>query len=235
MSTHDKHRQRLDERVNKYGFEMLQAHEQLEHLLFAVIPRGDTNGIAHRLLRRFGSIAGVLNADYEELICIEGVGNRTAMFLNTLPQLLGVVERSVTYAAPPKLDTFEAISDFVKSYFYGKLVEEVYVISLNSSYRLLAISKISDGSPDEAGAVPYAVVKQAIRDNASVAIVAHNHPCGSLNASLEDVTLSAKLYKAFESVGIVLHDSVIVAGGQCLSIAHQYTFERLNKLNEVKE
>ena len=70
MSIHDGHRMRLDKKVIEKGFEMLEPHEQLEHLLFAVIPRGDTNTIAHDLLNRFGTVASVLNADPEQLMSV---------------------------------------------------------------------------------------------------------------------------------------------------------------------
>ena len=133
MNVHSGHRSRLDKKVMEKGLEMLEPHEQLEHILFAVIPRGDTNALAHRLLERFMTVAGVLNADVEELMLIEGVGRRTAMFLTDLPQLLGIVERSVWADAPPKLRESEEVAEFVKTYFYGKLTEEIYVISLNSS------------------------------------------------------------------------------------------------------
>ena len=38
MSLHDKHRQRLDKKVCEYGLDTIEAREQLEHLVFAVIP-----------------------------------------------------------------------------------------------------------------------------------------------------------------------------------------------------
>lgn len=229
MSIHDGHRARLDKKVIEKGIEMLAPHEQLEHLLFAVIPRGDTNAIAHRLLERFVTVAGVLNADYNQLMKVEGVGKRTAMFLSTLPQLLGVVERSVNVDAPPKLDSVEAIFEYAKTFFYGKLIEEVYVLSLNSSFRLLAITKLSEGVQNETPVYPFMAVKQAILDNASFVIIAHNHPCGKANPSNADLELSAKLMLAFKAVNIELYDSIVVAGGQCYSIASHYNLEKMAK------
>jgi len=229
LNVHGGHRMRLDKKVIEKGLEMLEPHEQLEHLLFAVIPRGDTNALAHRLLDKFVTVAGVINADVEELMTIDGVGKRTAMFLTSLPQLLGIVERSISVEAPPKLETTEDVATFVRSYFYGKLTEEIYVMSLNSSFRLLAVSKLSEGAPNEAYIYPSLAVKQAIRDNASVVIIAHNHPCGLVNPSKDDITLSAKLHGAFKSVDIQFKDSVIIAGSEYYSIAEGYDLERLWK------
>ncbi|MBQ7097656.1 MAG: RadC family protein [Clostridia bacterium] len=238
MSVHDGHRKRLDKKVLEQSYEMLEAHEQLEHLLFAVIPRGDTNAIAHRLLRRFITVGAVLHADVEELMKIEGVGQRTAMFLTNLPKLLGIVERSMAKENAPKLDSYEKITDFAKSYFYGKLIEEVYVISLDASCKLLAISKVSKGVQGEAGVSPAVVVRQALNDNASQTVVVHNHPCGVLSPSGADVNLSAMLKDTFASIGIDMIDSLIVSGGECYSIATHYDLDRIireKKRQEIKE
>jgi len=50
----------------------------LELLLFYAIPRRDTNKLAHRLIRRYGSISGVFDADADELIHGAGLSENTA-------------------------------------------------------------------------------------------------------------------------------------------------------------
>ncbi len=218
MSLHDKHRQRLDKKVSEYGLEMLEAHEQLEHILFAVIPRGDTNKIAHRLLDRFVTVGAVLNADPKELEKVKGVGARTAMFLTTLPSLLGIVERSIKNSKTPELFNRESIAKFARTYFYGRLNEAVYIFSLNSSYKLLAVSKVSEGIAGAAYVFPAQLLKQAIKDNASAVIVAHNHPGGKVNPSFNDIELSRKLVDSFKAVDIEFRDSIIVSGDRYFSM-----------------
>lgn len=65
--SHEGHRQRMRARVEQYGLESLAPHEALEYLLYITNARRDTNGIAHALLERFGSFAGVLEASEEDL------------------------------------------------------------------------------------------------------------------------------------------------------------------------
>ena len=72
--SHEGHRQRMRARVEQYGLESLAPHEALEYLLYITNARRDTNGIAHALLERFGSFAGVLEASEEELCRVPGVG-----------------------------------------------------------------------------------------------------------------------------------------------------------------
>lgn len=78
---HGGHRNRLRQRVLSEGLEGLEPHEIIEFLLCYAIPRQDVNDLAHALIRRFGSVKGVLNAEMNELTRVEGVGRRTAQFL----------------------------------------------------------------------------------------------------------------------------------------------------------
>ena len=63
-SLHEGHRRRLKERFLKDGLDGFEDHNVLELLLFYAIPQRDTNELAHQLLKRFGSLSGVFNANY---------------------------------------------------------------------------------------------------------------------------------------------------------------------------
>ena len=80
-AAHGGHRARMRQRVRTKGFEGLEPHEIIEFLLFYAIPRQDVNELAHRLIDRFGSVQGVLEAELPELEAVPGVGARTARWL----------------------------------------------------------------------------------------------------------------------------------------------------------
>lgn len=56
-------------------------------LLYYAIPRRDTNELAHRLLKQFGSLRGVLSAPVQELACVSGVGQQAALLMGMVPML----------------------------------------------------------------------------------------------------------------------------------------------------
>ena len=225
---HAGHRQRLDDKSNLLGFEFMEEHEQLEKLLFAVIPRGNTNVIAHQLLDQFGSLYGVLTADVEELTKVEDVGNRTAQFLHDLCPLLGCVERCMLRENQHKryadLSTVEAMGKYAKTLFYGKLNEAFYMVSLNKKLQAYRFDKISDGSADETPVYVKEVVRLALRTNAYAVLITHNHPAGTLTPSRADLDTTVSLHRAMDAAGISLLDHIIVGGGDFISLKQMGLF-----------
>ena len=58
---HAGHRQRVKARYLSEGLDAFEDHQVLELLLFYAIPRKDTNELAHRMIKEFGSLAGLLD------------------------------------------------------------------------------------------------------------------------------------------------------------------------------
>ena len=59
---HNGHRKRFKDRLISLSPEVFFEHELLEFLLFFAIPRINTNEIAHRLIKRFGTFEAVFDA-----------------------------------------------------------------------------------------------------------------------------------------------------------------------------
>lgn len=84
---HEGHRERLKNRFLTSSLDNFEPHNILELLLFYSIPRQDTNEIAHALLDRFGSLKGVFDADFSELIKIKGIKENSATLIKLIPQI----------------------------------------------------------------------------------------------------------------------------------------------------
>ncbi len=217
---HSGHRKRIDKKARLMGLEFLEEHEQLEKLLFAVIPRGNTNELAISLINEFGSIAGVLSADVEQLKGVEGVGPRTAEFLHDLMPLLGIVQRCAMTDTKGKtvIDTPEKRGEFAKTFFYGKLVENLYMVSINSSGQVICVDKISEGTSTAASVSLHLIAKRAILNEAYAVMLMHNHPGGRLEPSMADITLTREVKEALTSLDVRFVDHIIVACGNWISI-----------------
>ena len=66
----------------------LSDHQILEVLLFYVIPRQDTNPLAHKLIKIFGDLEGVFNASLSQLSAVEGVGEKVSAFILAMGEVL---------------------------------------------------------------------------------------------------------------------------------------------------
>lgn len=213
---HSGHRQRMKERILAAGLDSLADHEILEVLLYFTVPRCDTNELAHRLIRHFGSLSQVLGADYEELKQVPGVGSNTAFMLTMLPGLLGRVERDRN-REKPIFGATEAFGEYVCRLFAGETTETVFLICLNANLQLLNAVRLARGDVGTVQVSVADVVKTALRHKARVVVLAHNHPGGRLKASADDLELTRHCHKALEQVNVQLLDHLIVGGGKYFS------------------
>ena len=90
---HEGHRERVKRRFRQEGLDSFSDIQALELLLFYVIPRVDTNPIAHALLDHFGSLSQVLDASPEELMKVPGIGENAAVFLTLLILARPMIEK----------------------------------------------------------------------------------------------------------------------------------------------
>lgn len=88
--------------------------------------------------------------------------------------------------------------------------EEFIVISLDSKCQPTSINIASRGTTNSALVTPRKVFKPAILSNASLILVAHNHPSGIPDPSKEDISLTERLKEAADIIGIKLMDHLII-------------------------
>ncbi|TAN44677.1 MAG: DNA repair protein RadC [Nitrospirae bacterium] len=218
---HKGHRERLKNRFLNESLDSFEDHQVLELLLFQAIPRLDTNPIAHLLIKRFGSLSAVLEADPHDLESVEGVGPSAAVFLSMIPQITRryFLDR-VRHSRKP-LTTSEAAAEYLIPLMAGRAEEVFYVICLDSQLRVLYPALVSEGTVKDAVVHPRHVVEAALRHKAASVILAHNHPGGSMNPSGHDHKLTVRLVQALGNIDIKVVDHVIVAGDQIYSFARE--------------
>lgn len=136
---HAGHRGRMRQRFLQSGLTSFQDHEVLEFLLFYAVPRRDVNEMAHLLLDRFGTLAGVLNAPEEELRDIVGVGPRVSHFLNLVPQLIVQMARQSQRGEPLFLRTPQDAAAFLAQYPVAFLPGQVLLVLTDLQHKVLAV------------------------------------------------------------------------------------------------
>lgn len=224
-SVHDGHRARMRQRFLEQGLDRMADHEALELLLYYAIPRMDVNPLAHRLIHRFGSLRGVLDAPEARLREEAGVGESAAALL-LLVRELG--RRYLMQAAMPDkhpvLRETEAAGAFFLPYFLGLQEERVYAAFLDDAFRVLDCRLLCEGGINAAAVSTRRLVELALAARATNLILAHNHPAGEALPSVEDRQTTLALRRALEAVQIHLLDHIIVAGQQFLSMEENNYF-----------
>ena len=99
--------------------------------------------------------------------------------------------------------------------------EEMWVLLLNSSSKLIRKVRISCGGINSAQVDIRVIMKQALYYNAVSFIMVHNHPSGARKPSSADDRLTEAMKKAAETLDIRLVDHVIVAGNNYYSYADE--------------
>lgn len=218
---HEKHRKRLREKLYKFE-ETMEDHEMLELLLFSVIPRGNTNDTAHALIKRFGSLYNVFSASVEELMSVEGIGEKAAALIYEQSGLLRRYSIEKMNAPSNMVLTPKNAGRYIMNFFEGYSNEVLILFSLNRECKIQKSIIVSKGTIDRVQAYMRDIVRIALESNAAYVILAHNHPGGEAKASENDLIFTAELERALTYINVRLIDHVIVANGDYVSIANQF-------------
>lgn len=217
---HHGHRARMREKLLSAGPDALLDHELLEMVLFLALPRRDTKPIARALLARFGSFAGALAAPLNELRTIEGLGEAGAAALRTVQAAALRLARAEVMDRPV-LNNWERLLDYLSAVLARERVEQFRVLFLDTRNRLIADEAQARGTVNHTPVYPREVVKRALELQATALILVHNHPSGDPTPSRADLEMTQEVKTAAASLGIVLHDHLIVGNGRHLSFRRE--------------
>ena len=189
---HKDHRSRLRARFQNEGLSAFPDHNILELLLFYSIPRRDTNDLAHALIDKFGSLSAVFDADFNQLVNTEGVGENTATLIKLIPSICRayLMDKETRY---PSFSDMHKLGSYLVNYYMGATKETLVAIFLNNRCEMIDIVTIAEGVVNSANVSQRKIIESALVRNASFLVIAHNHPDGDSRPSTEDIALTKSL------------------------------------------
>lgn len=218
MDTLSGHRNRVKARYLKEGLDNFDELYVLELLLFYCVPRKDTKQIARDLLSRFGSIVQVFEASREELLEVPGVSDGIATFL----ELRRDTERyyQVKRACQQEIQLMgsESYGAYMRNLFYGKRNELVYILCLDAKNKVIACKLVGEGSVNSANVSVRRIVEIALNTNATMVVLAHNHPSGLAFPSGEDISTTRLVSQALSAVDVILVDHLVFTADDFISL-----------------
>ena len=231
-NVHEGHRKRMYKKLEEGSY---ADHEWLEVLLYSVIPRLNTNELAHRLISKCGSLEAVFEASMEELQKIEGVGVKVAAFLvsigKILPKYARISEERFTEAF-----TSSAFLPFVKKAYKDIYSEVVELYLLNGERQIIAKRRFSIESIYRVKVSPEEVIKFLASHEASGVVMVHNHPYGQAEPSEKDGQMTKNMQMLCSIHNRLLCDHFIYApngvysyylSGQMGNITKDYNIQRV--------
>lgn len=96
--------------------------------------------------------------------------------------------------------------------------EQLRGLYLNSRFQVIHDEVISIGTLTSNIVHPREVFRPAIERGAVAVILAHNHPSGRLEATIQDITITEQLVRAGEVLGIELLDHLIITNQRYTSL-----------------
>ncbi|MCY4181236.1 MAG: DNA repair protein RadC [Litoreibacter sp.] len=212
----DGHRGRLRERFMSVEPEAVDDQEILELILYRAIPRREVRSLARRLLFRFGDFNRVISAAPARMAEVQGVGSAVI-------QELKIVEAAAHKMARAKimkrevLSSWDALLDYCQTRMAHLDIEQFRVLYLDRKNVLIADEAQGKGTIDHVPVYPREIVKRALELNAAALILVHNHPSGDPTPSPEDIDMTKAVQTAGDTLGIVLHDHLVIGKAKHVS------------------
>lgn len=203
------HRKRVREKFLSSKGKELHDYELLEILLFSVFPRFDTKPIAKNLLRKFGDISAVINADFENLKEVDKIGDSAVVALKINAEIINRVLRNKA-KEKEVLSNYQSLLDYAKNSLQDLNYEVFRVIFLDANYRIIEDELMSIGENDFVQISVKNIVKKALLLHSPFLILMHNHPTSNLEASNSDIKTTAEIQKALNPLNIEIIDHLII-------------------------
>lgn len=208
---HQGHRKRMKSAMLSHGIDSLNDHQILELLLFYGISNGDTNPIAHRLVERFGSMKEAIEADYEELMKVKGVGENTASLIKFVQQFSRrYLQDAYSGGSNACFPDTDSLRRYYEAVFLGVHDEQVRAMLVDDGLCMIKEQVILEGTVNKVELSTRKIADFVVKNDCNRLVIAHNHPNGVALPSKEDILVTKELNSVLGMLDISLLDHIIV-------------------------
>jgi DNA repair protein RadC len=203
------HRERLRARLREAGAGALADYELLELILFRAIPRRDVKPLAKAVIARFGSFAEAVAADPARLAEVEGM---SAGAVSEFKIVEAAAQRFAKGAVKKRLamGSWSAVVDYCRTSMAFEDRELFRILFLDKKNGLIADEVQGSGTVDHTPVYPREVIRRALELSATAIILVHNHPSGDPTPSSQDIKMTQDIIAIAKSLGVAVHDHIIV-------------------------
>jgi DNA repair protein RadC len=209
--------ERPRERLQNYGATALSNAELLAILLRVGSPGENVVALGTRLLTEFGGLAGLARASFNELASVKGLG------LAKTAQLKAALElgRRMLLTSPdvrPQITSPTDVANLLMLEMGSLEQENLRTLLLDTKNRVLGSPTVYVGNVNSSIVRVSEIFREAVRQNATALILAHNHPSGDPTPSPEDIEVTRSVVEAGSLLGIEVLDHLVIGHQRFVSL-----------------
>ena len=208
------------ERLLALGAAALADVELLALLLRTGFKGKSVLSLAEQLLAEFGGMAGLLQAQAEDLRRVKGLGPAKRA---ELVAVLELARRALAQKLKerPAFQTPCQIKDYLRLHI-GAYPYEVFAVAfLDSQNHLIALEEMFRGTLTQTSVYPREVLRRAMFHNAAAVVLAHNHPSGAAEPSKADEYVTRTMKTALALMDVRVLDHMVVGADEVVSFAER--------------
>ncbi len=187
--------------------------------LIAILLRSGLRGksvveVAKEVLLAAGnSLTTLSQMEFNQLSTIKGLGQAKATTLMAALELGWRMHSEMGNGKELIINDSKTFFNYMEPLLADLDHEEFWAVFLSNRGKVLGRQRISMGGMTGTPVDPRIIFRNALECKAISIMIAHNHPSGSLKASLEDKELTQKIAEGGKILDIKLRDHIIVALG----------------------
>lgn len=212
------------EKLFKKGAEYLTDSELLAIILRTGNKSESVTELSNRILKRIGGVKNLKNMTINTLTQIEGIKLGKA---SSILASFELAKRALKNDEPIKFKNTIDMYNYIKNDFLYELQEKFIILLFDKQFKLIKKCEVFKGTIDAVNVYPREIFKEALKENASFIVLAHNHPGGEVMPSIQDDEITKILVKNGQLIGIKVVDHLIVTQNSYFSY---YENAQKNKL-----
>jgi len=215
------------------GLDGFHDYEVIELLLTLATPRKDCKDAAKAALKRFKTLQGVFEASHKELCEIDGIGPKNSIGIKLIK---ATAERYLKKRLLKKnpINNSRELFDYLYHSMRDRHQECFTVIFLDAKNKIIAMEVLFTGTLTASSVYPREILLAALQHNSAALIFAHNHPSGDPAPSMDDKVITRQLIMACRSIGVTVHEHLIIGDNRYYSFADHGLISKMNREFETQ-
>jgi DNA repair protein RadC len=221
MSIHDwPEHDRPRERLLLHGADQLTDSELLALLIQTGTATQSSVDCARGLLKHFGNLRGVIDANLKQLCTQPGIGPAKFALIQAGAHIgRRYLQQEHTFKGA--IHSALQAKEYFTCTLSHKKTECIAFLYLNASHEIIAYEEPFQGGIAQVSIHYRTCVKQALHLDASAILMAHNHPSGLSKPSQADIDCTEQLIKALHLIDVTLIDHIIIGKKEAFSMREE--------------